>query len=169
MGQKITSYGSDSRRQINLANWTQRVKFSGFSGFAGKMPYFCVLSPLKAGCLRRWLENCLRFSILYHFCTFPKRINEKFSLPSVPGGFFTRKNKKRLFILFRGFRWLQTRFSGWKFKSWQICFIANKIPVVERAAGMIWHDFHASVRSKISSMEKRSRIDTTLASSLVIP
>lgn len=118
-------------------------------GFSRKMRNF----------LRSKLVVCvggLRLFITASFANIPKA-NQRGIHASFrsPGAHFSKEiAKKRLFILFRGFRWLQTRFSGWKFKSWQICFIANKIPVVVRAAGIIWHDFHAFVRSEISSSVK---------------
>lgn len=52
MGQKIASDGSDSRRQINLANWAQRVNFSGFL----RVKVDCSrLSPPVAVDSRGWL------------------------------------------------------------------------------------------------------------------
>lgn len=165
MGQKITSDGSDSRRQINLREiWRSGSSFPGSWVSTEKCATFTARGNLFA-----WMV--CDYSSPRHCQTFPKRINEDSRFLPFPGLIFSKQiKKKRLFILFRGFRWLQTRFGGWKFKSWQICFIANKIPVVVSAAGIIWHDFHAFVRSEISSSKKNILASRySLASSLVIP
>lgn len=163
--------GSEDRK---WRQWLEKTNKSSKLGAAGQL--FRVLacqSRLLATFTARgsWFSWVGRdYPPLRHLPTFPKRINKESTLPSVPGAHFSKQIvEKRLLILLRGFRWLQSRFNGgWKLESWQICFIANKIPVVVRAAGIIWHDFHASVRSAKNLLRrekwKHSRI--TLASSI---
>lgn len=94
MGQKITSDGSDSKRQINLEKFGAAGQVFRVLGFRRKVRDFH--RPREYVCVGKWFAwVACEYLSPRHLQTFPKRINENSTLPSVPGAHFSQTNREK--------------------------------------------------------------------------
>lgn len=94
MGQKITSDGSDSKRQINLEKLGAAGQVFRVLGFRRKVRDFH--RPREYVCVGKWFAwVACEYLSPRHLQTFPKRINEDSTLPSVPGAHFFQTNREK--------------------------------------------------------------------------